>query len=345
MLFRSTIQDLELNACKYWPNEISKKVANKSSLMPLLKTQDDFINILKVSNKDEMSWKTVLNQNEKLTANLFLKHLMVLSDVGGERLQRFGRDILEIFPQKLMTFKFKNQITEYKLKSIDGKYAQWNNKKIRVEKKFLVEGGEDFTNEMLDVCMLLLYGAEIFDENSRVPEEIREKCVIGSLMGDNQALETFIRQRYLFVSRQTSGSSANDLGYACEAHVKDKLAKALGNDYFLSGHTLDGVSQNDKTLLKFDMVVANKKTKKSVGIEISFQVTTNSVIERKSQNAKNRRDLAHKYGHKVAYIIDGAGNFQRKSAVEAIMRHSDCTVNFSDAGINELSVFIKNHTR
>ncbi len=48
-------------------------------------------------------------------------------------------------------------------------------------------------------------------------------------------------------------------------------------------------------------------------------------------------------GHKVAYIIDGAGNFQRKNAINTILKFSDCTVSFSDSGIQELSDFIKDN--
>ncbi|MCV5690604.1 hypothetical protein OFN32_40980, partial [Escherichia coli] len=78
-------------------------------------------------------------------------------------------------------------------------------------------------------------------------------------------------------------------------------------------------------------------TKKCVGIEISFQVTTNSTIEGKAGLAKSRRDLLNSRGHKIAYVIDGSGNFQHSNAIKTIINHSDMTVNFSDNGINSLA--------
>jgi hypothetical protein len=90
--------------------------------------------------------------------------------------------------------------------------------------------------------------------------------------------------------------------------------------------------------------VRNTKTDVYVGIEISFQVTTNSVIERKAGLAKSRQDLMHAAGHKIAYVIDGSGNFQRRNAVQTILSFCDCAVNFSEAGLNKLAKFIQSST-
>lgn len=192
---------------------------------------------------------------------------------------------------------------------------------------------------MFDVVMLLLWGASAINTET-LPDEILEKCIIGSLIGNSELLEKFVKERYLYVSKQTGGSTANDLGYACERFVKKKLQGLLPKYFNFDGHTLENVSQNKQNLTKFDLVIKNERNNKSIGIEISFQVTTNSVIERKAQNAQNRQDLAHTYGHKVAYIIDGSGNFQRRNAINTILKYSDCTVNFSDNGLEKLAKFI-----
>ena len=114
----------------------------------------------------------------------------------------------------------------------------------------------------------------------------------------------------------------------------------LPNSYVIGGHNIPGITQNDKNETTFDIVVSNPKTQRSCAIEISFQVTTNSVIERKSLLAKERQNLLHKHNHRVAYIIDGSGNFQRRNAVSTILMFSDCSVNFSDSGMKELAEFI-----
>ncbi len=91
--------------------------------------------------------------------------------------------------------------------------------------------------------------------------------------------------------------------------------------------------------MPFDIVVSREN--KSVGIEVSFQVTTNSTIERKSGQAADRHSLMLKAGHKIAYVIDGAGNFQRSSAISTICDHSDCTVAYTTAEFKVLSNWIK----
>ncbi|NES67067.1 MAG: hypothetical protein F6K24_18350 [Okeania sp. SIO2D1] len=77
------------------------------------------------------------------------------------------------------------------------------------------------------------------------------------------------------------------------------------------------------------------KNQKYVAIEVSFQVTTNSVIERKGRQAKARYEQVEAAGHKIAYVIDGVGNFERQSALQTICLHSHCTLAFSK---NELSI-------
>ena len=55
----NTIDELEIGACKYWPKELSEKAAEFSSLIPLLKTQDDFINLLKSANSSPYAWQSL----------------------------------------------------------------------------------------------------------------------------------------------------------------------------------------------------------------------------------------------------------------------------------------------
>lgn len=84
-----------------------------------------------------------------------------------------------------------------------------------------------------------------------------------------------------------------------------------------------------------------ESSSRKYGIEISFQVTTNSTIERKAGQAADRQRLMHSDGYSIAYIIDGAGNFQRRSAVSEICSHSDCTVAYSQEEFRILANWIK----
>jgi len=70
-------------------------------------------------------------------------------------------------------------------------------------------------------------------------------------------------------------------------------------------------------------------------------VTTNSTIERKAGQAGARQRLLYDSGHRIAYVIDGAGNFQRRSALSTICESSDCTVSFKDDELDALVAFLK----
>jgi hypothetical protein len=92
--------------------------------------------------------------------------------------------------------------------------------------------------------------------------------------------------------------------------------------------------------MKFD-IIAISPNKKYCAIEVSFQVTTNSTIERKAGQAQSRHGQLNNNRHKIAYVIDGAGNFKRKSAISTIMSFSDFTVTFKEEELHNLAEFLK----
>ena len=329
-----TIEQLEKNACRYWPKEIADAVRYANPIALLIKTQDKFLSILKCAKSNPMAWLDVL-KNSDLPPNVFLKHLVVLTDVGGERLQRFARDLRVLFPNGRMEFSLKGNLHIY---SFSKKGAKWTNASLHMHKEQLFSPHQ-MTDEMLDVCMLLLWGGCV-SIDCGLPTEIIDKCIVGKMIGKPEVLENFIRQRYIYVSKVTAGSAANDGGHLCEELCRRRLSKLLSPSISLEGHNVPGITQNDESLTTFDIVAKNENTGRCCAIEISFQVTTNSVIERKAQMAKERCDLLHEKGHKVAYVIDGAGNFRRRAAIGALLKFSDCSVNFSDGGIAELAAYI-----
>src|SRR5262245_60936950 len=87
-----TIAELESQALKFWPQSISMAQADASIIPKLIETQDKFISILTSADADPFAWKIALTAST-LTANLFLKHLMVLSDVGGETLSSLKKEL------------------------------------------------------------------------------------------------------------------------------------------------------------------------------------------------------------------------------------------------------------
>ncbi|NQZ62176.1 MAG: hypothetical protein HRT59_08580 [Crocosphaera sp.] len=114
----------------------------------------------------------------------------------------------------------------------------------------------------------------------------------------------------------------------------------LGEDYEIKSNAkvkLEGY-ENDEGI-PFDIVV--QKNDNILGIEVSFQVTTNSTIERKAAQAETRQNVMHKNGYKIAYIIDGAGNFARSSAITKICQYSDCTIAYKQREFQLLGNFIR----
>jgi hypothetical protein len=330
------IDDLEAHACKLWPATLAERERKTSILPRLLESQEKFIGLLHVADASPVAWKKVLRQTKDLPANLFLKHLIVLCDLGGEKLQRYRKDIRKYFPKGEMRFRWKDTEDVYIFQSMTSTKA-WTNAVLRVG-GFGLAVASNLSAAMEDVAMLLIHGGSSPDSN--VPDEILAKCVIGSLIGQKRELDSFVRQRYIHVSRITGGATANRMGHLCQAYVRERLQSALPTWNFTRS-TIPGISHNaGHTDMSFD-VVARSPSGKCCAIEISFQVTTNSTIERKAGQAKARQELLHRKGHRIAYVIDGAGNFVRRSALSTILRCSDRTVAFTDEELDDLAKFLR----
>lgn len=326
---------LQKEALNFWPIELSEKEKKASIIPKLLESQDKFISLLNIADVSPFAWKKVIENSKSLSANLFLKHLIVLSDVGGERLERFKNELRNIFDNSNMEFLWNGEKYIYSFHTLH-KGRTWSNKNLFVD-------GEKINNPLSlnplieDVSMLLLFGGLASSEN--LPQEIVDKCIIGTLLGKKDELDSFVRQRYIWVSRITGGAIANTMGQLAQAYVIEHLKNNLHAWNFSSKH-IPEISQNDgRTPIGFD-IVAISPNLKYCAIEVSFQVTTNSTIERKAGQARSRYSQLKSKGHKIAYVIDGAGNFKRRSALSTIMSYSDCTVTFKPEELNKLIDFL-----
>jgi hypothetical protein len=328
--------DLKNAALCWWPDEILHRQKDASIIPALIATQDKFISLLHIADSAPDAWKVILPRTTGLPANLFLKHLMVLSDLGGEPLKRLKTELPGSLQGTGMRYRWHDRDYEYEFKTF-GKRASWSNKVLGVEGDSLKQP-VGLTPAMEDVITLIMHGASSLEPG--IPTEVAEKCVIGSLLGNKKELDVFVRQRYIWVSRITGGAAANALGYLAEAYVKERLQDVLP-EWDFSKKTIPGISQNEgRTDMSFDRV-AESPGHKYCAIELSFQVTTNSTIERKAGQARSRQQLLRRRGHRIAYVIDGAGNFERRSALSTIWQYSDCTVTFKDSEIQSLVAFLK----
>lgn len=339
MTYNRNIDELESHAVMWWPEILAQQNADISVIPELLKTQNSFLKILALS-KDNPTQVFKLITAAKFPTNLFLKHLCVLADYGGEPLQRLGRSFTEIFPddtkgKRKLAYTWNGKNYNYTFQALPSTIG---NAQLKTDGKGLSKKIFEVTPLYQDIIMLLMHGAT----SQACDVAALSKCEIGSIMGDDEALENYVKQRYIVVSRITGGATANSLGQLAQRYAVDQLKEKLDASYEVESNGKIYLEGYDKGNMPFDIVVTSST--KKFGIEISFQVTTNSTIERKAGQAANRSKLMHDNGHLIGYVIDGAGNFQRRSAVSEICNHSDCTVAYKSEEIQTLANWIKeNH--
>ena len=342
-----TMAELEKYACLWWPKEIREYADRFSILQTLLDTQEKFISILKLSNPNVANSIFDIIQASGFSIKCFLKHLMLLTDVGAEPLQRLNANFNQLFPEGRMVYSIgdsKHSYTFCKL-PISSKLS---NERMRIDTKENMLNDKCDEALLKDVIMLLVFGGSCILAKTRA---VLYRCIISDYLNDDEAIEQFVRQNYIRVSRIIAGRTANDLGNSMQNYAADYIAQKLGEDYGVKVFgSIPGVSINDgKTETKFDIVINRiadeSRYKPYVGIEVAFQETSNSVVERKSQEAAARFDAVVRKRCFVAYIIDGAGNFSRRAAGDVMCSNSHCNVGCTQEEFDVLIEFIKEKLR
>jgi hypothetical protein len=155
-MFRFTPTELRQRAALFWSSELTSREASASIIPLLLQTQGKFISLLDVADASPIAWRHVLGSTQNLSANVFLKHLMVLSDVGGELLKRLQPELPRIFPDNTIHYIWRENDYEYIFKT--------PLQKFRMDNKSLCVDGErlsspcPLSDTMEDVVMLILHG-------------------------------------------------------------------------------------------------------------------------------------------------------------------------------------------
>jgi len=337
--YQRTFEELEEVASKFWPAELSELEAKLSVIPVLLETQDQFISIIGVKTPDLDRLFNIL-ESSSLPANLFLKHLAILADFGGELLQRVSREFKMLFPEGKLSYYWQGKPYSYTFRSLP--HLKFSNPSLHIDGRHLVE--QHLLDDLKrDAIALLLFGSAYSGEDQEVAEALA-KCEIGDYLGKPDELTNFIKQRYIWVSRITGGAKANNLGQLAQKFVAEYIDDnlRLDNVEVKSSGRLPGVTHTDPLTgreTSFDLVVTNGM--RYAAVEVSFQVTTNSTIERKAGQARGRYEQIQKAGHRIAYVIDGAGNFQRETAMRTMLSHSHCSVAFSRSELNVLCNFLR----
>lgn len=338
MKYKKTLADLEKVAIKWWPKELEAEVAKSSVIPKLLETQEKFISVLKLSGDSPEQIFGVIEASD-LPPNLFLKHLVVLSDYGGELIKRLGKEFKKVFPldakgkKRRIEFLFAGKPHSYNFKALP--VTSLSNAKLKIDGDAIVEPAplDDIAKDL--IMILLFGGASTASEMASL-----EKCDLGGLIGKPDEIDRYVRQKYIQVSRITTGASANSLGQIAQIFVANYLKGKLDASYQVqSNGKVKLKSYDNSSGMPFDVVV--KRGIRVVGVEVSFQVTSNSVIERKAALAEDRQVQMKREGHYIAYVLDGAGNFSRSAALTTLCQSSDCTVAYSESELNTLVDFIQ----
>lgn len=337
--YKRTVEELQGLASMFWPSELSQREAKLSVIPKLLETQDQFISIISTDFPTLDSLFKAVNL-AKLTPNLFVKHLVVLADFGGEQLMRLNSQFNKLFPTGKFKYRRGSSVLTHSFKALPVS-GTLSNDRLSIDGKKLLEK-RPFDNLLKDVATVLIHGSACENEAAA---DVLAKCEIGAYLGQPDELAKFIKQRYIWVSRITGGAQANNLGQLAQDFVKEYLEKNLavpGAEVSRNGKLPGIIDREAGTSAKFDIVVS--KGNKHVGAEVSFQVTTNSTIERKANSARARFEQVDKAGYKNAYVIDGVGNLkQRVSATRTLCNYSHCTVAFSKSELEILCAFIREY--
>ena len=193
MKYKKTLAELEKEAVKWWPKHLEAEVANSSVIPKLLETQDQFISVLKLAGaRPEQIFDLIAAG--AMPANLFLKHLVVLSDFGGELIKRLGAEFIKTFPvdaktkHHYMSFTFKGENRRYKFKTLPVKGL--SNPKLGIDGAAIVFP-RNLDDLQMDVIMLLLYGGSSTSGHLAS----LERCELGLLLVASRTIIRFLMKQ------------------------------------------------------------------------------------------------------------------------------------------------------
>ena len=183
-------------------------------------------------------------------------------------MQRLGRSFASIFPRKrekhYFDFSWCGHSYCYVFRVLPVKAL--GNKKLHIDGAGLVE------DQPLDDLAMDMIAILLFASTSDVAELAGlDACEIGTLLGRKDLLMEYVKQKYIFVSKITSGAKANHLGQLAQDEVLDYLNHNLGEEYSVVRNgtiKLDGYSKEGG--MPCDIVV--ERGSKKAGIEIRVPV-------------------------------------------------------------------------
>lgn len=339
LLKKRSLKQLQSTGLLRWPESLLAAAKHASVLDKLLESHNDFMKVCAGEAFNLNAWPDGINNQQVIAPNLFLKHLMALTDIGGEALNKLT-PLLKYFPTSAINCELAGRRTlSYQFQVIHNA-TSLHNTALGVSSSQILAGDKKLDAKGLDVVMLLMFGG--LDSTSELTPELGQIFSIGKFIGKRSLLVNYVQSAYLRVSRQMGGATANALGASVQSYVAHEIKQRMPSWDVRETAVIPGV-QHGNTPTTFD-VLAESPRGKQVCIEVSFQVTTNSVIERKARESASVYESCQKAGALLVYVIDGAGNLNvRTKAVQQLIDNSDLVVTVSPGDLdflaNELARF------
>ena len=185
-----TIKVLEQVGCKWWPKEVRDEAMKVSILQYLLDTQEKFISLLTLADRNKPEKLFSLIDASSFEYHLFLKHLILLTDVGSEPIQRFNASFEEIFPDGKLEFAIGKQKYSYKFTSLPTKGIP-NNKKMQSDTLDNLTSPCRNVELCKDLIIFLIYGAASTTARTAA---VLYKCNAFEYLGNQDSIRAAVKQ-------------------------------------------------------------------------------------------------------------------------------------------------------
>jgi len=328
---------LRENGYWFWTTGISSTPAHGPLVKNLKSSRSAFISVLAQSEPDNLI-RNLLNPSPPLTRKLMVKHAMVATDASAEILDR-AKSYIAFKKIRVLHAQIKGRDIEYQIKRLGTSYVK------RLTNEEISSAGEALLSDLFFIICFGSSTKEFLDFLSFKSFRLAELC------GDSEAIQAYFQELYIDISRQLTQLAVQAKGEFLNDYVRSNLdARFKGNPSikWVENRRVPGIGDERALSLggeQFDLVYAIQRTSGHkttyVAVEVAFQETTNSVMERKARQASLLFRLFNEVGYKLCFVVDGAGFLSaRPKALRDIIHNSHIRVTLKTEELSRLCEFI-----